>query len=67
MHLRNLEQRIEELEKAFFLQRLSNQEAFGRVETVLAVINDKITKSLERDSREHPRNRMTDSECVALV
>jgi hypothetical protein len=65
--LRNLEKRIEELEKAFFLQRLSNQEAFGRVETVLAVINDKITKSLERDTREYPRNRMTDSESVALT
>jgi hypothetical protein len=35
---------MNELEKALALQRVSHEAAFGRVELVLALMNEKITK-----------------------
>jgi hypothetical protein len=44
VNFQNLEQRMNELEKALALQRVSHEAALGRVELVLALMNEKITK-----------------------
>ena len=44
VNFQNLERRINELERAVSLQRISHEAAFGRVEMVLAIMNEKITK-----------------------